>query len=46
VLLLISGVVITAVVATLGLSRWVNREDELGSVSGKWLSEYRQDRES
>ncbi len=47
VLWLIVGVVVTAVVVPVWFSRWVYREEaEMGSVSGRWLAEYRQDRES
>jgi hypothetical protein len=34
------------VVPLLWFSRWVHRDEELGSVSAQWLSEYRQNHES
>jgi hypothetical protein len=46
VVLIIAGV-ITAVAVIVWLSRWTHRESrELGSVSGNWLAEYRQNHES
>jgi hypothetical protein len=30
----------------LWFSRWFHREEEMGSVSAQWLSEYRQNHES
>jgi len=44
--LIIGGVLATAVVILFGLSRRLERDHEMGSVSGQWLAEYRQDRES
>ena len=44
--LIIGGALVTAVVILFGLSRRLDRNDEMGSVSGQWLAEYRQDRES
>jgi len=46
VLWFIVGMVVTAVVVTMWLSRWMGREEGLGWVSGRWLAEYRRDRES
>jgi hypothetical protein len=46
VLWLIVSMVVTAVVVTLWLSRWMSRQEGLGWLSGRWLAEYRRDRES
>jgi hypothetical protein len=46
VLWLIVGVVVTGVIVPFSLSRWTRREQEKGSVSGRWLAEYRQHHES
>ena len=44
---IIVSVVVTAVAVPFWLSRWGARDDrEMGSVSGHWLAEYRQDHES
>ncbi len=43
---LIVGVIVTSGVVPFCLSRWAYRQDDMGSVSGQWLAEYRQDHES
>jgi hypothetical protein len=35
-----------AVGSFLWVTRWVHREEEMGSVSAQWLAEYRQNHES
>jgi hypothetical protein len=44
VTLLIGALVVVAIIVLLSLSRWRHRDEEMGSVSGQWLAEYRQDR--
>jgi hypothetical protein len=41
---LVGLLVVSAIIVLLWLSRWRHREEEMGSVSGQWLAEYRQDR--
>jgi hypothetical protein len=41
---LISALIVVAVIVLLGSSRYRHRHEEMGSVSGQWLAEYRQDR--
>jgi hypothetical protein len=43
---LIIGVTFAGVFIPVWLLRWMYREDQMGSVSGHWLAEYRQDHES
>ena len=45
VLWLIFGMGVSVVVA-MWSSRWMVREEGLGRVSGRWLAEYRRDRDS
>lgn len=46
VMWLIIGVTFAGVLIPVWLLRWMYREDQMGSVSGQWLAEYRQDHES
>jgi hypothetical protein len=41
---LIGILIVSAIIILLWLSRRRHREEEMGSVSGQWLAEYRQDR--
>jgi hypothetical protein len=41
---LVGALIAAAIIFVLWLSRRRHREEELGSVSGQWLAEYRQDR--
>lgn len=43
---IISVVLVVGVVVLFRLSRGLPQSEEMGSVSGQWLAEYRQDRES
>jgi hypothetical protein len=40
----IGALIVVAIIVLLGLSRHRHRDEEMGSVSGQWLAEYRQDR--
>ena len=42
---IIIGVAVVAVVSLLWWSRLFSRDEELGTVSGQWLADYRQNRE-
>jgi len=41
---LLGALFIVAIIVLLGFSQWRHRDEEMGSVSGQWLAEYRQDR--
>lgn len=43
---IISVVLVVGVVVLFRLSRGLPQSEEMGSVSGQWLAEYRQDHES
>jgi hypothetical protein len=40
------GLGVPGLIVVLGLSRWFRHEQDLGSVSGQWLAEHRQNHES
>jgi len=42
----IAALILAAIMILLWLSRWRHRDEDMGSVSGQWLAEYRQDRNS
>ena len=43
---IIIGIGLPLVLVVLWFARWFNHEEDMGSVSGQWLAEHRQNHES